>query len=121
MDFYWILLFILVAVVAFVIARRTAPAPKFGLSEARRIRDELGGLTPDTANVARIAVAVGGLEFLLQKDGSQRNDILDSRISQREILISSWEDRVVMAKKENHADQKEVAEVSDLLSIFSVS
>lgn len=71
MTLVYLVLALVALGVAFVLGRKTAPAPEqksFGLDAAERMSAELGGLDNAQGKIARVVAAIGGLKWTLVEE-----------------------------------------------------
>lgn len=120
-------LVILVAIVAAIVGRITAPQPapapvrgRFGLEEAERVPATLGGLTPPQAEAAKVAAVVTGMDYGLPDDVEETRAALASSQASSRSRIADYEAKVARERVGIEAAQARDAEVANLATAFGV-
>jgi len=123
-NVFFVLLMVAALVLAFIGGRRSVskpvpmPKPCFGLSEAESVKAALGGLTPDQAQVAKVAAAVGRMDITLEKDISNARKNLAGVKMGAERAIFEHEKRIAREKAIITSVTARDNEIADLAAAF---
>lgn len=123
------LVFIALAMlVGVVYGRKTAPAPptppeppRFGLSQAEQVKEQLGGrLTVSQAQAAQVAAIVGGMNYALPAEVQKTRERLAASVAGETVNIAGLRQAIAKSEAKISETKARDAEVADLATAFAV-